>query len=765
MDFKGFLMPKQYLNKSLSSPLRTSFLLHLLLKQQENYMNKIIIVALASWLVIPNAIAQAPVDSLQPVLLNEVSIRTQRPSIERLPTVNGTYLWSGKKSEVISLENTDANVAEKTPRQIFAKVPGVFVYDMDGSGNQTNISTRSLDPHRGWEFNIRANGIMTNSDIYGYPASHFSLPMEAIGRIELVRGTGALQYGAQFGGMLNYVLKTPDTTKTIGLESINSVGSYGLLSSYNALGGKVGKFEYYAFYSKRVSDGYRQNSNSDYDGQGLMLKFAASENFALKAELLRSNYIYKIPGPLTDAMFESDPRQSTRARNYFNPEIYVPSLAADWKINARTRLSWTASAVLGERRSVQFDRTANIVDAINPNTLAYAGRQVDIDGFNSYTSELRLLHSYPLMGHTSTIVAGVQLINNHLNRRQQGKGTTGTDFDLTIDPSGWGRDLHLKSQNVAVSVENKFQVTSKFTVSPGIRYESGNSKFSGTTTYYDDDKDLPNTIQHKFPLLGINTEYAFNKRQALYAGFSQAYRPVIFKDIIPGNVYEKVDKDLEDAFGYNAELGWRGAAGGFKWDLGAFALQYNNRLGNLAQYDADIDTFVLYRTNIGDSRTYGLEMFAEYGFYLGEDVFASVFSSTSYFNAEYLGDSIRINGKENRSIKGNKVESVPEIISRNGLNIRYKGISASLLYSYTAESFADPLNTVEPSANGSVGIVPAYGLLDLNTSFRIRNVIVRFNVNNLLNHQYFTKRPTFYPGAGIWPSDGRSLVVTVGLKI
>jgi Fe(3+) dicitrate transport protein len=420
--------------------------------------------------------------------------------------------------------------------------------------------------------------------------------------------------------------------------------------------------------------------------------------------------------------------------------------------------------VLGERRSVQFDRTANVVDAINPNTLTYAGRQVDIDAFNSFNTELRLLHEYSLWGQHSTIAAGVQYINNDLNRRQQGKGSTGTDYDLTID-GGWGRDLYLKSQNIAFSVENKFQISPKFSVSPGIRYESGNSKLSGTTTYYDDDKDLPNTIKRNFPLLGLNTEYAFSKRQSVYAGFSQAYRPVIFKDIIPGNVYEKVSKNLKDAYGYNAELGWRGAAGGFKWDLGAFALQYNNRLGNLAQYDADIDTFILYRTNIGDSRTYGLELFAEYGFYLGEDVFASVFSSTSYFNAEYLGDSIRINGKENRSIKGKKVESVPEIISRNGLNIRYKKLSASLLYSYTAESFADPLNTVEPSATGAVGLVPAYGLLDFNASYRYRNFIVRFNVNNLLDEHYFTKRPTFYPGAGVWPSDGRSVVVTIGVKI
>ncbi len=727
-------------------------------------MNRKIYLSFSVLLVVGHAFAQTPADTLLYQMLNEVNISSQRTTIERLPAISGTYLWSGKKSEVINLENVDANIAEKTPRQIFSKIPGIFVYDMDGTGNQTNISTRGLDPHRGWEFNIRTDGIMTNSDIYGYPASHFSLPAEAIGRIELVRGTGALQYGAQFGGMLNYVLKTPDTTKAIGMESINSIGSYGLLSTYNAIGGKVGKIQYYAYYSKRVSDGYRQNGESAYDGEGVVLKYMPSSRLALRAELLRSNYLYRIPGPLTDAMFEADPRQSTRSRNYFNPEIYVPSLSAEWKINTNTRLSWTASAVLGNRRSVQFDRPTNIVDAINPTTLQYANRQVDNDGFNSYTTEMRLLHGYELFGQNSSLALGVQYIHNNLHRQQQGKGSTGTDFDLTIDPIGWGRDLHLRSQNVAISAENKFQLSPKLSLSPGFRYETGVSKMSGTTTYYDD-RNLPNNIQHQFPLFGVNSEYDFSKTQSVYAGFSQAYRPVIFKDIIPGNNYEVVDKNLKDAFGYNAELGYRGTAGGFKWDMGAFAMQYNNRLGNLAQYDADIDTFVLYRTNIGNSRTYGLEMFAEYGCHIGTEVFASIFTSTSYFNAEYLGDSIRVNGKQNYSIKGKKVESVPQWISRNGLNIKYKKLSASLLYSYTAQSFADPLNTVIPSATGAVGLVPAYGLLDLNTTYRIGKVIVRFNVNNLTNKQYFTKRPTFYPGPGVWPSDGRSVVLTVGVKI
>lgn len=708
---------------------------------------------------------QISTDSLSNQTLREVAVKAPRETILRMPAVQGAYLWAGKKTEVVSLQNMDVNIAEKTPRQVFAKVPGLFVYDMDGAGNQTNIATRGLDPHRGWEYNIRTNGLMTNSDLYGYPASHFSLPFEAVERIELVRGTGALQYGAQFGGMLNYVLKRPDTTRAFGLESINSAGSFGLLSTYNAVGGKIGKWQYYAFYSKRISDGYRDNSASDYNGQGLVLQFSAAENLTLKAEVFRSNYLYRIPGPLTDAQFAENPRQATRSRNYFNPELLLPALSLEWQIGPQTRLAWTASAVLGERRSVQFDRPATVRDTINAATLAYGERQVDIDGFNSFTTELRLLQEYILFGEKSVLSAGIQYIHNDMSRRQQGKGSTGSDYDLTISAAGWGRDLTFNTRNTAFFLENKFQISPRLFVSPGVRVELGKSDMSGSVSYLPP-ADVATSIPRNFPLFGVNAGFAINEQQSLYAGWSQAYRPVLFKDIIPGNFYERTDPNMKDAKGYNLELGWRGAAGPLKWDFSAFSLEYNNRPGSLTSYSDLLDTVILFRTNIGDSRTNGLEFFAEYGFRISDNLHASVFTSTAYMDAQYLGDSVRVGSSENRSIAGNRIESVPEWISRNGLNIKFKKLSVSFLYSYTGASFADPLNTATPNATGAVGLVPAYSLLDLNASFRAtENLILRISANNLTDRQYFTKRPAFYPGPGVWPSDGRSVVFTVQVRL
>jgi Fe(3+) dicitrate transport protein len=733
-----------------------------------------LLVILFSITFLPKALAQTEKKEKQPdektFDLNEITIEERKNVIrtEPLPDVRNTYIFAGKKSETIQLAGVNGNITEKTGRQIFAKIPGVFVYDMDGSGNQINISTRGLDPHRSWEYNIRQNGVITNSDMYGYPASHYSPAMESIERIELVRGTSSLQYGAQFGGMINYVTKGPDTTRAFSFESINSGGSFGLFSSYNAIGGKVGKLIYSAYYQKRHSNGYRKNARSDAESQFVSLTYEFNSALKIKAELGRSSYVYQIPGPLTDAMFAADPRQSTRSRNYFNPDIYVPSIVLDWKISPATQLKLTNSGVYGARNSVMFDAFANVADTINPATKSYKARQVDIDNFKSFTSELRLVHQYQVAGVRNVVAGGVQYMHNKLRRRQQGKGTTGSDFDLTLTDPAFGRDMYLKTENIAFFLENMIFITPRLTVSPGIRIESGSTDMTGTISYFDP-KGLPNRIKHKFPLLGISSQYRISANSRAYAGFSQAYRPVVFKDIIPGSVLERVDKNLKDAYGYNLEAGVNGSIGDvLKYDIGVFQVLINHRMGTVSMRDEN-NTAYLLRTVTGDSRTRGVEAYLEYTAFKvygnTTPTELSFFTSTSYFDAEYIKGNAVVNN-ENKSVAGNRVEGVPTWISRNGAQFQYKKLFVTCQYSYVSSNFANPLNTVEPSANGTIGKVPGYGLLDLNARLHInKNYTLRAGVNNITDKQYFTKRPTMYPGAGIWSSDGRSFNISFGIKI
>ena len=685
-------------------------------------------------------------------------------AVKSLSAVQGTYIFSGKKTEVINLAQIPADVTNKTGRQVFAKIPGIFVYDMDGSGNQVNIAARGLDPHRGWEFNIRKDGILTNSDMYGYPASHFSMPFESVERIELVRGTGSLLYGAQFGGMLNYICKQGDTTKPFSFESINTVGSFNLLSSYNAVGGKIGKFKYYAYMQKKSRDGYRENEHTSSEAEAVILSYDLSPGFSVRAEWARSKYQYRIPGPLTDSMFYADPKQATRSRNYFSPDIHIPSVTINWQLTNKTKMQLTSSAVLGSRNSVQYDKPTNIADTINEATLQYNNRQVDIDHFNSYTTELRLLQQYQTGKQISTLVAGIQYMNNDLHRQQLGKGTTGSDYDLTLVTPGWGRDVHLKTKNIALFAENKFQLCDNLYVNAGARMEMGQTDMSGTISYYPANT-IPVTIKHQFPLLGVNISYRQSKNIELYGGWSQSYHPMLFKDLIPASIYEKVDPAIKDAKGYNAELGVRGNWKSLRWDITGFLLQYNNRFGTLAETDEQ-GTFYTYRTNIGNSFTSGAEIFIQGDWIVNKKIGLSIFTSTAFTHAVYTEGNVK-SGNGNINIKGNRVESSPRLITRNGATIRYKIFSYSLLYSYTSETYADALNTKEPlKTTGAVGLVPAYGIADMNVIVRFsKSLELKANLNNVTNKQYFTKRPTFYPGPGVWSSDGRNASISLAVRL
>ncbi|MES2826650.1 MAG: TonB-dependent receptor [Bacteroidota bacterium] len=719
-----------------------------------------IMVALLSSTCFAQSLQKDTLKKLDEVIINRIS---KQRDISRLDSIKGTFIFSGKKTEVINLINRDAAISEKYARQVFAKIPGIFVYDMDGTGNQINISTRGLDPHRGWEFNIRKDGIITNSDMYGYPASHYNIPLEAVEKIELVRGTGSLQYGAQFGGMLNYVTKQPDSLKAFAFESINTAGTYGLLSTFNSISGTKGKFKYYAWFNKKTNHGYRKNSDSRYDAQDVSLFYDFSPALHIKAEWTRSNYIAHIAGPLTDALFNADPKTSTRSRNFYSPEINVPSITVDWIAGSNTRVKFSTSAIIGSRSSVLFDKPTTTVDAIDPATLQYANRQVDIDNFNSYTSELRVLQGFKLFNQMHHLAAGIQYMNNDLRRRQLGKGTTGVDYDLSLVSPGFGRDMHFRTKNMALFAENSWSLFEGFTLNTGIRSEIGETNMTGIINNYPENA-IPNTIKHQFPLFGVNAQYRLNSAMNVYGGWSQAYRPVIFKDIIPTSLLELADKNLDDAKGNNLDAGFRGAWKFLNWDVSYFRLAYNNRLGTLAQKNANGDE-IIFKTNIGNSLTEGIEFFTQAEFQLTKLTSFSLYTSTAYMLGKYK-DAVVRNGNVNVSVDGNRIESVPEWQSRNGATFKYRTTSLSLLHSYTAKSFADAFNTVAPTATGSAGIVPSYHIFDLNTRTNINTLLqLSLNIGNAFDKHYFTKRPQFYPGPGIWPSDGRTYSITLGIKI
>jgi Fe(3+) dicitrate transport protein len=166
--------------------------------------------------------------------LNEVVIEAEKDNsfgIGKLNNVEGTSIYAGKKSEVIYLNDINANLSTNNSRQVFAKVAGINIFENDGAGIQLGIGGRGLNPNRVSNFNTRQNGYDISADALGYPESYYTPPTEALERIEVIRGAASLQYGTQFGGFINFKFKAPPANKKIQLTSRQTYGSFGLFNS------------------------------------------------------------------------------------------------------------------------------------------------------------------------------------------------------------------------------------------------------------------------------------------------------------------------------------------------------------------------------------------------------------------------------------------------------------------------------------------------------------------------------------------------------
>lgn len=706
-------------------------------------------------------------DTLHVRSLPDVTVvgRNSKSDYQQMPEIVGTNIYAGKKNALIVLDNVQGNVVTNNMRQVLAKVPGIHIWESDPSGIQIGIAARGLSPNRSWEFNVRQNGYDIAADPFGYPEAYYNPQLQAVQRIEIVREQGSLQYGPQFGGLVNYILRNgSEINKPFEFETQQTVGSNGLFNSYNAIGGKKGKVHYYTFFDHRNGDGWRENSRYFTNAGYGTVTYNFSTKFSLTAEVMRSHIRSQQPGGLTDAQIKQDAQQSFRSRNWFDITWTTPALIANYKINENTRWNTKLFGTIGDRNSVGFLQSITTKDSINPATLSYNNRVVNLDQYRNYGLESRIITDYHFGKMKNTLSGGIRLYTGTTTRQADGKGTTGTGYDVSVT-GNYPRDITFMSSNVAAFAENIFRINDKFLIIPGIRYEWLEGSSSGRNGYTSGGAEiiLQNiTRGRSFVLAGIGTEYHITKATEVYANISQAYRPIQFANLQAPPTTDVVDPELKDAKGYNIDLGYRGKVKNFlQFDVSGFYLQYDNRVGTIT-----VSGTPSYRliTNVGSSTSKGFEGYVEFNpiraFGKSKHAELIIFSSYGYTDAKYSGDH------KDASTKGKKVENAPTNIFRGGITGGYKGFLLTAQISSVGETFSDANNTVAASTNGNTGLIPSYTVTDLTATYKFsKGLNLKAGINNLFDERYFTRRAGGYPGPGALPADGRTFFISIGAKL
>jgi len=704
--------------------------------------------------------------------IKEVQVMHKRMAdfdVGYLPPIKGVQIYSGTNT-VIELSNLSGAKSTGNPRELFAKVPGLNIWESDGAGIQMGIGGRGLSPNRTANFNTRQNGYDISADALGYPESYYTPPIEALESIEIIRGSASLQFGTQFGGLLNFIIKNPPSHTPFELTTRNTVGTYGYFGTFNRVAGSGKRVSYQAFHQYKRGDGYRENSQFEQHQAFAEIGYRLSEKMQVRIEYTHMNYLAQQAGGLSDVQYEIDARQSFRDRNWFKINWNILALHYDFAVSQKAHINVRAFGMLSSRETVGFLGKITQADP--------GGNREMLQGkFKNAGVEARYLQKYHFgrKGETSKIHGGLLIGGRYYRGKTISNQGTATDGDLAefeyLNPDDLENSSYTyPSENLAGFVENIMFFGKKITLNFGARFEHINS---GSAGYYKQYVIHPmnndtlgiytltdsNHVSRNVPLFGLGASYKVTKNASFYANFTQNYRAINFTDIRVNNPNVIIDPNIRDEYGHTTEVGFRGMVKDYLiYDLAGFHVFYGDKIG-LAPKPGAIEK---ERTNIGNARNLGVEIFAELDFIRAfkqhSNHSLSLFVNVAYIQATY------IESKEPNYI-GKNVEYVSPLIVRSGIKYRLKGFSVQIQGSYNADQFADASNSIVPSGDAVIGLVPSYYVLDFSARYIFKKHFqLEIGVNNFTNQKYFTRRATAYPGPGILPSDGINGYLTLQYK-
>ncbi len=719
--------------------------------------------------------------------LSGIEIAAQREelfAIKQLKDVEGTAIFAGKKSEVVVMDLVKGNKANNNGRQVYAQVAGLNIYEGNEGGLQLNLGGRGLDPNRTSNFNTRQNGYDISADVLGYPENYYSPPSEAIDEIRIIRGASSLQYGTQFGGLIDFKLRKTPSFKPVEIITNQTISSYGAFNSFNSIGINKGKFSLNTFYNYKKGNGYRNYSKYTANNVFLATDYAFSDDTKIGFEFTYFKYLAQQAGGLTDQQFADNPRQSTRDRNWFKVDWKLYNLYFNHSFSPATTLSLSIFGLDADRKSVGYrgnpiNLNENPITAIDEQDELgnyILPRDLILGAFQNYGAEIRLLTNYTLLSKKSVLLIGSKYYQSN-NTSIQGAGSLSydADFDLynnTFPDYPSQSNFRFPNRNLALFVENIFYLSDKLSITPGIRLEHIKTESDGTynQVVFDnagnaiannqlaDDKIL----NRHFALLGVGLSYKKSKKIQLVANLSQNYRSVTFSDIRVVSPTFIVDPNINDERGLTGDFGIKGRIGKvLSYDFTTYGVVYNDRIGIILDDRAN-----RVRKNIGKALIAGTESLINVNFARwispeSRDYTFNYFVNTAYTYSKYLA-SVENN------VVGKKVEFIPTINLKTGLSGGYKNLNLAFQFTYLSKQFTDVQNstiaTDGDKRSGIVGEIPAYHIADLTLSYEYKQFKIESGINNLFDKAYFTRRATGYPGPGIIPSDGRSFFATLSFR-
>lgn len=630
--------------------------------------------------------APAPASELSPVVVTA----TRFPDVQRQFPVGVTVIT----------ESDIRNSTASTVPELLRMLPGVQTRDLSGTPNlQVDLRGFGIFGDQNTLVLLDGQRISENEQL---TVNWSAIPLDSIERIEVMRGSGSVLYGAgATGGTINIITKSA-TANTRGGFLEGGVGSYGTRDvriGANIAGERTGLRLTMAH---RESDGYRDNNAQRIDSAQLDWRYIL-DSAVLTLKAGADDQRTELPGSISEAQIRVNRKQAA------TPGDFNQSHGGYLNLGGSMRLGDGEAAANISYRKKDSDSSFFVATPGRNNVQTESTQWL-------FTPRAKL--PFQLGGTNNTLVVGADVED--------------WDFQGTAGPSIVGRPQATQRSDALY-----FQNTTVFSGGTSIAIGAREQR---VTYGVSDPANAAPLAERKRNL----DAYELALRQPLGGGWA-AYGKIGSSFRVPNvndnySLFTATVNLLEPQTARDKEIGLEAVSATSRYRLALYHIDLENEIL--------LDPTTFSNRNLPPTQRRGVEAEARWQFASGFDLSAGY----TYAEAEFRSGSM-----SGTPIAGNDVPLVPRHAASLGAGWKFMPkarIDAALRYTGEQRYDGDELNAFNQK-------MPAYTVVDLKLAYDQADWRFTAGIQNLFNEHYFSYGVyTAFPTYAALPAPERMLYVS-----
>jgi iron complex outermembrane recepter protein len=590
-------------------------------------------------------------------------------------------LTSGVGMIVLNADAIAASTATTLP-ELLARTAGINVRNNSGSPD-LQLDMRGFGITGDQNTLVLLDGIRINQNDLG-PTQLSAIPLNAIERIEILPGGGAVLYGGgASGGTINIITRGPSRSDKSG-AAYAGVGSYAgeeARASLNAAGKEVGLS---LSASHLGSDGYRRNNRLRQDNITGDLRFFGDKS-SLAMKFGGDQQRLGLPGPRDENQYVSDPRGAT------NP--------SDWSAQEGGYVTLQGRTDVG---GVELAADLNQRDQRSSANYQSLGSYLDIKTGNT-TFSPRLRWTGAPGGADASVVAGMDIADWDYHRRIAGNAESiGNPFSRT-DGSQSSRAIYVQG-NVMVTPATKLSAGAR---SQRVQNEL-TSAFGGP--------GAPQEQTRSVSAGEIGLHHALGERWAAFGKLGTSFRFATVDE----NGYTASGQLLEPQTARQGEAGIEYRENGTRLRATFYVMNLDNEI-----YFSPLVVPYGANTNLSPTRREGLEIRGAAALAKSVELSGNLALQSARFRSGVYGGV---------DVSGRDIPLVPRLLAT--LRLAWQASPKTRLLatvSYTGSQRYD-----NDQANTFPGTMPTYATADLKLTHETGGWILSAVASNLFDKRYYS---------------------------